>query len=39
MYELLRKAPLFAGLSHADLADLRQVFVEVRLSATEELFV
>ena len=38
MYELLRKVLLFAGLSHADLEDLCQVFEGVRLSATEELF-
>ncbi len=30
--------PLFAGLSHVDLSDLCEVFEEVRLSATEELF-
>ena len=39
MYELLRKVPLFAGLSHAGLADLCQIFEDMRLSATKELFV
>ncbi len=39
MYELLRKVPLFAGLSDADLAHLCQEVEEVRLSAGEELFV
>ncbi len=38
MYELLRKVPLFAGLSDADLAHLCQEVEEVRLSAGEELF-
>ncbi len=38
MYELLRKVPLFAGLSDTDLEHLCQVVEEVRLSAGEELF-
>ena len=38
MYELLRKVPLFAGLSDTDLTHLCQAVEEVRLSSTEELF-
>lgn len=38
MYELLRKVPLFAGLSDTDLEHLCRMVEEVRLSAREELF-
>jgi PAS domain S-box-containing protein len=38
MYNFLKKVPLFAGLSEADLKRLGQLVEEMRLSAGEELF-